>query len=79
MKGGVNMFSNAKEEKQKSIKNAVNGIQALIDNATDKGLNKITFDVDEYYMGEEVQNGLKASGYNIERTDPSAGVVGFQK
>lgn len=63
------MFSDAKEQKQKSIENSIVNIQNLIDEAVKKGLNKITFDVDEYYMGDEVKEGLKDAGYKIDRKD----------
>lgn len=63
------MFTNAKEQKQKSIENAIANIQKLIDEAVEKGLNKITFDSDEYYMGDEVKEGLKEAGYQIDRKD----------
>ena len=63
------MFNDAKEQKQKTIDNAIANIQKLIDDAVEKGMNKITFDADEYYMGDEVREGLKSAGYEINRRD----------
>lgn len=62
------MFNNAKEQKEKTINNSIANIQKLINEAVEKGLNKITFDSDEYYMGDEVQEGLKSAGYRIDKT-----------
>nr|WP_300003705.1 hypothetical protein [Tissierella sp.] len=63
------MFSNAKEQKEKTINNAISNIQKLINEAVEKGLNRITFDSDEYYMGEEVEEGLKNAGYKIDKRE----------
>lgn len=68
------MFSDAKEEKQKSIENAVNCIQKRINKAVNEGLNTTRFPVQDYYMGKEVQEGLKNAGYDITKNEAKLGV-----